>query len=219
VKKRAAADPPRGSVKRMPVFALRPRKLPAQRRSQQTFDAIVDACTQLLPILGYAGTTTNHIAERAGVNIASLYEYFPGKDAIVALVAERLVRRVLERLGQNSVGILAAPEEDAVRLWIDLIYDTVARERRLLAVFTYQVPYTNDLDPMRRMSSQLLAFSELIRRAAGDRIRQDLSPASMHLIVNLVSATILQLVLDPPDQPTPREVLDELSARLDAWLR
>jgi hypothetical protein len=86
-------------------------------------------------------------------------------------------------------------------------------------VFTYQVPYTNDLDPMRRMSSQLLAFSELIRRAAGDRIRQDLSPASMHLIVNLVSATILQLVLDPPDQPTPREVLDELSARLDAWLR
>ena len=63
----------RGGVKRT-TFALRPRKLPAQRRSQQTFDAIVEAGTQLLPLLGYAGTTTNHIAERAGVNIASLYE-------------------------------------------------------------------------------------------------------------------------------------------------
>lgn len=207
------------SVVKRKTFALRPRKLPAQRRSQQTFDAIVEACTQLLPILGYAGTTTNHIAERAGVNIASLYEYFPGKDAIVAQVAERLVRRVLERLGRENATILAAPEEDGVRMWIDLIYDTVARERRLVAVFTSQVPYTNDLDPMRRMSSHLLAFSERIRRAAGDRIRQDVSPATMHLIVNLVSSTILQLVLDPPDQPTTREVLDELSRRLDGWLR
>jgi AcrR family transcriptional regulator len=201
------------------TFSLHPRKLPAQKRSQVTFDAVVDACSVLLPILGYAGTTTNHIAERAGVNIASLYEYFPGKDAIVAQVAERLVRRVLQRLGRESVAILGAPEEDSVRLWIDLIHETVAHERRLLAVFTYQVPYTNDLDPMRRMSSQLLAFSEQIRRAAGGRIRKDIAPATMHLIVNLVSATILQLVLDPPDQPTTREVLDELSARLDAWIR
>lgn len=208
----------RGGVKRT-TFALRPRKLPAQRRSQQTFDAIVEAGTQLLPLLGYAGTTTNHIAERAGVNIASLYEYFPGKDAIVAQVAERLVRRVLERLASESATILAAPEDQGVRMWIDLIHETVARERRLIAVFTFQVPYTNDLDPMHRMSSHLLAFSERIRRAAGDRIRQDVSPATMHLIVNLVSSTILQLVLDPPDQPTTREVLDELSRRLDGWLR
>jgi AcrR family transcriptional regulator len=217
VTRRAATGPKRGA--RRTPFALRPRKLPAQRRSQQTFDAIVDACTQLLPILGYAGTTTNHIAERAGVNIASLYEYFPGKDAIVAQVAERLVRRVLDRLGSEGATILVAPEEDGVRMWIDLIFDTVARERRLVAVFTHQVPYTNDLDPMRRMSSHLLAFSERIRRAAGDRIRRDVSPATMHLIVNLVSATILQVVLDPPDQPTTREVLDELSTRLDGWLR
>ena len=208
----------RGGVKRT-TFALRPRKLPAQRRSQQTFGAIVEAGTQLLPLLGYAGTTTNHIAERAGVNIASLYEYFPGKDAIVAQVAERLVRRVLERLASESATILAAPEDQGVRMWIDLIHETVARERRLIAVFTFQVPYTNDLDPMHRMSSHLLAFSERIRRAAGDRIRQDVSPATMHLIVNLVSSTILQLVLDPPDQPTTREVLDELSRRLDGWLR
>ena len=208
----------RGGVKRT-TFALRPRKLPAQRRSQQTFDAIVEAGTQLLPLLGYAGTTTNHIAERAGVNIASLYEYFPGKDAIVAQVAERLVRRVLERLASESATILAAPEDQGVRMWIDLIHETVARERRLIAVFTFQVPYTNDLDPMHRMSSHLLAFSERIRRAAGDRIRQDVSPATMHLIVNLVSSTILQLVLDPPDRPTTREVLDELSRRLDGWLR
>ena len=55
----------------------------AQRRAQLTFDALVEACARLLPELGYAGVTTNHVAEAAGVGIASLYEYFPGKDAIV----------------------------------------------------------------------------------------------------------------------------------------
>ena len=66
-----------------------PKKLPSQQRSRETFEAVIGACTWLLPRRGYAGTTTNHIAERAGVNIASLYEYFPGKDAVVAQVAER----------------------------------------------------------------------------------------------------------------------------------
>ena len=36
------------------------------------------------------------------MNIASLYEYFPGKDAIVAQVAERLVERVLQRLSAGA---------------------------------------------------------------------------------------------------------------------
>ena len=82
-----------------PDFA--PKKIPAQRRSRDTFEALVEACTRLLPEQGYAGTTTNHIADRAGVGIASLYEYFPGKDAIVAQVAERLVQRVLARLADG----------------------------------------------------------------------------------------------------------------------
>src|SRR4029453_18964712 len=94
-------------VRRLPQARdLEPRKRPAQARSQATFDALVDACTGLLPRLRYAGTTTNHIAERAGVSIASLYEYFPGKDAIVAQVAERLVDRVLRRLAKEAPRVL-----------------------------------------------------------------------------------------------------------------
>jgi hypothetical protein len=50
-------------------------------------------------------------------------------------------------------------------------------------------------------------------------VRQDLSRAGMQLIVNMVSSTILQLILDPPDGTTEREILDELSGRVDAWMR
>jgi AcrR family transcriptional regulator len=199
---------------------LRPRKLPVQRRSQATFDAIVESCAWLLPRLGYARTTTNHIAARAGVNISSLYEYFPGKDAIVAQVAERLVNRVLKRLAKGGTLILEeAPEEDALKRWIELVYETVRLERDLMGVFTRQVPYASELEALRRSSARLLEFSQELRRHAGGLVRPDLSRTGMQLIVNLVSSTILQLVLDPPDGTTDREVLDELSGRVDAWMR
>lgn len=50
-------------------------------------------------------------------------------------------------------------------------------------------------------------------------VREDVSPATMHLIVNLVSSTILQLVLDPPTDTSERELLDELTLRLEGWIR
>ena len=69
--------------------AFLPRKLPRQERSRFTVDAILEAATDILVRDGYARLTTNRIAERAGVNVASLYQYFPGKDAIVAELRRR----------------------------------------------------------------------------------------------------------------------------------
>jgi AcrR family transcriptional regulator len=196
-----------------------PKKTPSQRRSRETFEAIVQACTGLLPERGYAGTTTNHIAERAGVNIASVYEYFPGKDAIVAQVAERLVERVLARLAEGAGRVMEGGEEGAVRDWIELIHETVARERELVAVFLYQVPYTNQLAPIQDIGFRLLDFSQQIRRHAGDFVRPDFSTASLHLVINLVTSTIMQLVLDPPRDVGRRELLGELVARVEEWIR
>ncbi len=198
---------------------LLPKKLPSQARSQATFDALVEACTWLLPRRGYAGTTTNRIAERAGVGIASLYEYFPGKDAIVAQVAERLVERVMARLGDGAERVIAAGERDAVRLWIEWIHETVAREKALVAVFRDQVPYTDQLQPVQATGAKLLQFSQEVRWQAGGFVRRELSDASLQLLINLVTSTILQVVLDPPGGVTRRELLDELIQRVDEWIR
>ena len=86
---------------------LSPRKSPRQERSRATVEAILQAATDILIRQGASRLTTNRIAERAGVNIASLYQYFPGKHAIVAELRRRhgtearaAVRRVLvERRG------------------------------------------------------------------------------------------------------------------------
>src|SRR6185295_18754704 len=67
---------------------LRPRKRPVQARSQRTVDAVLKAAAQVFTRRGYAGATTNHIAERAGVSVGSLYEYFPSKDALLVALME-----------------------------------------------------------------------------------------------------------------------------------
>jgi len=190
-----------------------------QRRSQETFEALVTACTGLLSERGYAGTTTNHIAARAGVGIASLYEYFPGRDAIVAQVAERLVQRVMSRLAEGLPRVMAARRHESVRRWIEMIHDTVSRERALVAVFLRQVPYTDQLDPIQELGERLLRFSKQVRERAGGFVRTDFSDASMHLVINLVTSTIMQLVLEPPQDVSRRALLDELARWIDERIR
>ena len=60
------------------------RKRPKQARARSTVEAVLEAATQLLLRQGYDRSSTNQIAELAGVSIGSLYEYFPGKEAIFA---------------------------------------------------------------------------------------------------------------------------------------
>lgn len=198
---------------------LAPKKRPVQRRSRETYEAMVEACTGLLAERGYARTTTNHIAERAGVNIASLYEYFPGKDAIVAAVAERMVDRVLVRIGRGAARVMEGGESHAVRAWIELIHDTVTREKKLVAVFLYQVPYTNELESIQNVGTRLVAFSQQIRNHSGGFVRRDFSDATLHLLINLVTSTIMQLVFDPPKGISRRALLDELILRAEEWIR
>ncbi len=209
--------PPRQSTRRKSVdFA--PKKLPKQPRAQETFDAIVDACARLLPARGYAGVTTNHIAAAAGVGIASVYEYFPGKDAIVAQVAERFVRRVLARLEVAVPDILRSPPEEAVRRWIEIIHATLEREKKLLAVFAYEVPYTNRLDPFRAVTPTLVEFSRSMRARLGTRVTFENEAADIYLMVNLVSSTVQQLVLDPPPDIPKEEIITALAARIESWI-
>ena len=72
---------------------LNPRKLPTQGRAKVTVDAILQAATHILDKEGLEKANTNHIAEVAGVSVGSLYQYFPGKDAILSSIIERYIKR------------------------------------------------------------------------------------------------------------------------------
>jgi len=63
--------------------ALTSRKHPQQARSNQLVEAVLDAAVQVLMREGAQRFTTARVAERAGVSVGSLYQYFPNKAAIL----------------------------------------------------------------------------------------------------------------------------------------
>ena len=75
--------------------ALSPRKAPRQSRSMVTVNAILDATARILVEQGYAAASTNAVAERAGVSVGSLYQYFPNKDALIAALHTRHAERMM----------------------------------------------------------------------------------------------------------------------------
>ncbi len=72
---------------------LLPRKRPVQKRSRETVERILDATSTLLDETGVETLTTNVIADRAGVKVASLYQYFPNKYAVLTALATRITER------------------------------------------------------------------------------------------------------------------------------
>ena len=91
-----------------------PRKTPTQRRAVETCAAIVEATARILEDKGQDALNTNRIAERAGVSVGTLYQYFPDKHAILvtlirreraALMAEL---RAIDRDGDDALQAMVA---------------------------------------------------------------------------------------------------------------
>lgn len=91
------------------------RKEPRQARSRATVEAIVQAGARILSDEGWAGFTTNRIAELAGVSVGSLYQYFPDKLSLVDAIRHRHLddsMAVMRRVRADGL----APAEFAARL-------------------------------------------------------------------------------------------------------
>jgi AcrR family transcriptional regulator len=80
-----------------PEARKNPRKTPRQERSQALVDSILTAASRVLGTMGIERSTTTRIAERAGVSIGSLYQYFSDRDDLLGQLVERRFEVNLER--------------------------------------------------------------------------------------------------------------------------
>ena len=112
-------------------LAPRPRKQPKQSRSVQLVAAIRAACLRILDHEGAAALNTNRIAEVAGVGVASVYQYFPNKDAILACVYDELLQREREAITLLFREAAARDSSEALQSLVDYGIDS---RRRLLAM-------------------------------------------------------------------------------------
>lgn len=152
---------------------LKPRKMPLQERSRRTVEVILDAAAQVFSEKGFSGGTTNHIAERAGVSIGSLYQYFPNKDSILVGLLERHTadgQRHIEKL-LNSVSVMNMKPRQLVREFVEtLISEQLidARLHKVLLEATLRSPAVlqrgrEELDEIAQLVEQLMRAVPNIR--------------------------------------------------------
>ncbi|WP_223168069.1 TetR/AcrR family transcriptional regulator [Nonomuraea sp. SYSU D8015] len=194
---------------------LTPRKQPRQQRSRETVAAILEAAAQLFQRHGYADTTTNKIAERAGVSIGSLYQYFPNKDALLVALAERHLAQSAEQVAQ----VFARAAEHRPSLH-DLLTDLVGcvaalhTDRPALHRLLFdQAPRTPGLVARFRQAEQQIAHAlagELRRLRAGGP-----DPGlSALLAVQGIEGQLHGTLLDPPSD---RDTTGHLQAAIRLW--
>lgn len=69
--------------------------MPVQARSTASVDAILQATIQVLLQVGKERLTTTRVADRAGVSIGTLYQYFPNKTALLQAALKRHLAEVV----------------------------------------------------------------------------------------------------------------------------
>jgi len=95
------------------------RKEPSQERAQETVRIILLGASEVLEARGLKGATMARIAERAGVSVGSVYQYFSTKSELLdAVVAFRL-----DAIEHAMIGVITAAEDGH---FLDTLDDAIA---------------------------------------------------------------------------------------------
>ncbi|RUO95121.1 TetR/AcrR family transcriptional regulator [Corallococcus sp. AB018] len=196
----------------MPRAKLSPRKTPTQERSRATVDALVQATADILVRDGYAKLTTNRIAERAGVNVASLYQFFPGKEALVVEVSRRHVKEqraaAREVLSTRKFKTL----EDLIRTLVALGFAAHAVNPKLHHALTEELPSR----PPRKWGPEDAPMLEALSQFRTDVPDPELA---LWLIDTVSHAVIHRAVVERPESLSQGLLQEELVTLLLRYVK
>ncbi len=206
------------SSTRIPGRQLEPRKLPKQARSQTTVEAILDAAAQVFERHGYAAGTTNRIAERAGVSIGSLYQYFPNKDAILVALVHRHIAEGTAALQPHLERLHSGARLDDVLP--NMVHAMVAMHA--LAPSLHRVLFEEtQLPPTLRAELDELEdrLVDLAARAlAADPYSRPVDPRlSARIVISAIEGLTHRLVLRPPPGASPEVIAREITDLVRAY--
>lgn len=181
------------------------RKAAVQSRARQTIDAILEASARIVYREGLPQLTTNRIAEIAGVSIGSLYQYFPGKDAVLhALVQREFTRTVDDNVRHiESIDTATHTIEDAVASIVNQVFEGQGRRRPLYRQILMSVLSLKHLKFTLENDARVLAAVRNKLAAYGD-VDPDALEASTFVALYILKGVQIGVVLS--DQPVDADL-------------
>lgn len=156
------AGQPKAIVKRSEVANKKrtPRKSPTQSRSQDTVDVIIEAAGVVLGKYGKGGFSTNRIAKVAGVSVGSLYQYFPGKEAVFLAFLGKELKRDMMLLQAAIDRAIPMSFEDGVRVVLQQMIQMYSDRQSYIRLFFEELtgPRVESQTRARRQAEQALVM-------------------------------------------------------------
>jgi AcrR family transcriptional regulator len=201
---------------------LEPRRRPRQERARATFDAILVAAREIIARDGWGSLTTNKVADRAGVSIGSLYQYFPNKETIlVTLLEEHMagVRPLIEESLNDLADAEVAFSEALRRMFVRLIARHRDADPRLQRVLGEEVPRPPHVRAaQRRQEAEYTARVAAILAARRD-VETTRPEMAALVVVQATSALTRWLAHDAPPGLDRQAYVEEAVGLLSAHLR
>jgi AcrR family transcriptional regulator len=179
--------------------SVNPRKLPQQDRSRLTVEAILEATTHILTQEGYDKANTNRIAERAGIGIGSLYQYFPNKESLMAALIEQHSDEIAQLMESKLKDLSDAPLEIAIPALIKAVIAAHAINPCLHQVLSEEIPRSERSQQVQKADERIGELLRAYLARWNDRIR----PQNLEMTVFILKRTIESLchsaVIEQPD--------------------
>lgn len=169
---------------------IKPRKVASQERSRATVEALIEATARILVRDGFEKASTNRIAELAGVSVGSLYQYFPGKESLVAAVIERHQQEIMQTVRDELAGVLDMPVEQAVRKLVAIAVKAHRVDPKLHRVLAEQIPRVGKLEKVASFNSENYALFRTYLESHRDELAvDDLELASFVCVTSIEALT------------------------------
>lgn len=196
----------------------KPRKSASQERSRATVDTLLAATARVLVREGYDRTSTNKIAEAAGVSIGSLYQYFPTKEALVAAVIERHNDEMMAVIRASFLQVGDMPVREAARVLVKVMLDAHRLEPKLHRVLVEQIPRVGNLDQLERIDQEACALVRMYLEAHRDELDVDDLDMAAFVAVSSVEALTHLAVLRRPKLLDEPKFVEEVSRLVIRYL-
>jgi len=207
-------------MSRRPV--TKPRKTASQGRSRATVKALLDATARILIAEGFDKASTNRIAEVAGVSVGSLYQYFPGKEALVAAVIERHQQQIMQTVRGELAEVLVQPVENAVRRLVAAAVKAHRVDPKLHRVLAEQIPRVGKLEKLDAFNRDNYVLFRTYLEGHRDELRVDDLELASFVCVTSIEALTHNAVLHYPRmlaEDALQALIDETARLVSGYLR
>ena len=177
--------------------STKPRKLPQQARSKIAVEAILEATTRILTEEGYDKANTNRIAERAGVSIGSLYQYFPNKESLINALMVQHSNEIVELVESKLSDFHDSPIEIAIPEIVKAVIAAHAIDPRLHQVLSEEIPQSERAQQMQKAEERIVellrAYLSRWQDSPNERLRERVSPENLNMTLFILSRTVESL--------------------------